>query len=331
MAFDVPFLVGGGAEHNAEVFRRLAYAATQGAEGVVSPGDFKITALGVPGGAVTIAAGSAHLLNRSVGGAQQTYSFGRPDAFDVPIAPTTAAGPRSDLVIIDVEDPQYSPWQTPGTPGRPGTVKAGPYVYGRVLSGVPATTRTAKELNLGYPAIALARIDIPASTGAITAAMITDLRKLGQPRSHRETASTGFATAAATTVTTEVYTRWLTQFQPSILIPEWATECNIFVHMSGVVRTGGPVGTELRVLFGSGVSGGEILEFDSEPAPAANSTGREAFTLTGGAFFTAAERGTVQDVVVEGRILFPASFPGRLRVEDGSQAAVDVQFYERAV
>lgn len=221
----VPWMVGGGAEHGAEIGRLLAYAAVGGAEGIVGVGDLKVTAQTVPGASVKHTAGAAILLNRSVGGDQQVYMGRSPSEVNpIAIGATGGAG-RSDLIVVRVEDPQYSPW------GAPPDVESGPYIYTRVISGVPSTTKTAAELNLGYAAIALARIDIPVSTATITDAMITDLRKVARPRTQRE-----LLTAQQVTdndLTSGTFVTWPAVATWSVDIPSWATKAKIIATVAG--------------------------------------------------------------------------------------------------
>lgn len=93
----------------------------------------------------------------------------------VAIAATGSAGGRSDLIVAQVEDPNMAgePWQTPTNPA------VGPYIFTRVIPNVPAGTTSLRPLGYsGRSAIVLARVDLPASTGTVTASMITDLREL---------------------------------------------------------------------------------------------------------------------------------------------------------
>lgn len=178
MALDtVPWFVEGGAEHSAEVARLVAYLATGGAEGVVTSPSFRVQALATPGEGVRVVAGAAVVRNRALGGDYQSYIARQAVETELDTNPSTSAGPRSDLVILRVENPHISgePWQ------QPGDVKIGPYVFLRVIEGVHSTCRSVHELNLGYSAITLARIDFPPSTGTVTAAMITDLRSIVNP------------------------------------------------------------------------------------------------------------------------------------------------------
>ena len=100
---------------------------------------------------------------------------------EVQTTPTGSGAGRSDLVIIRVENPYESGETWP----IPSNVAQGPYVYTRIIEGVPGNTFNVKGLNLGYSAIAIARIDIPASTSTITQAMIKDLRSIAKPGGER--------------------------------------------------------------------------------------------------------------------------------------------------
>lgn len=177
----VPWFIGGGAQHSPEVARLLAYAATNGAEGVVSPGDLKVAPLDVPGASVRVLAGACLVPNRAAGGIAQTYVGRNPSQDVVAIGATGSGAGRSDLVVARVEDPFMAgePWDDPADP------ITGPYIFTRVISNVPAGTTRLQDVpgHAGESGIALARIDVPANTGAITTGMIKDLRKLAQARS----------------------------------------------------------------------------------------------------------------------------------------------------
>ena len=176
----VPWAIASnGAKHSGEVARTLAFAATQGSEGVISVGDMAVQQLAVAGASVQIIPGACAMLNRSPGGDHQTYVDRELATLQLAIASTSSGGGRSDLIVRRVEDPDFPSWAVPVDP------LLGPYSRYAVISGVPNTTTTAKQLNLGYPAIALARIDIPLSTATITTAMIKDMRKVCNPRRQR--------------------------------------------------------------------------------------------------------------------------------------------------
>jgi len=171
MAFDpVPFFVGGGALHSAEAARQLAYAVTGGAAGVAAAGDLEITQLPVAGTSVRAASGGAVIPNLYPGGSQQSYTVRAASTTDVSVTATGSGAGRVDLVIARIDDPHYG-----GT--IPADVTVGPYDRLDIIQNVAAGS-TDIPAGLAYPAIALARLDIPASTATITTSMITDLRKV---------------------------------------------------------------------------------------------------------------------------------------------------------
>lgn len=177
MAIDpTPYAVGGGAEHSAEVFRQALYDSTGGAEGVSSPSALRVQAQGTPNGTVRVAPGGGILNNRYAGGGGQSYAARNASQTDVSIAATGSAAGRIDVLVLRILDPQYEGQP----PANPSTFQ---YTRLSVVQGVPAGTTDVRKLNLGYPAIGLARLDIPKSTGTILQSMITDIRDIAQPKS----------------------------------------------------------------------------------------------------------------------------------------------------
>lgn len=222
----VPWFVGGGAEHSPEVARTLAYAATGGKQGIISAGDLKVTPTSVPGGNVQVTVGSAVIPSRNATGRNQSYIARMNTAETVAVAPTSSSGKRSDLVVIQIEDPWVSgePWQNPTDP------KVGPYVFTRVISNVPAGTTDLNDVSgySGRTAITLARIDIPASTGTITSSMITDLRDLAAPRSERQIVK-GTIDGTRVTLSNTSWKAWPIKPITGVKIPSWATHAVIRV------------------------------------------------------------------------------------------------------
>lgn len=227
MSWDsVPWFVGGGAEHSPEVARLLAFAAIGGAEGVVEPGNLKVLPLDVPGGSVRVTIGAALIRNRAAGGAQQTYVARNPTEDVVSISATGSSGGRSDLIVAQIEDPNMAgePWQDPVDP------KVGPYVFTRVIPNVPAGTTRLQDVPgyEGRSAVTLARVDLPASTGTVTAALITDLRVLARPRSERQVVK-GTLANGTTTLSTGSWQAFPANPIAGVVVPTWATHAVIRV------------------------------------------------------------------------------------------------------
>src|SRR5690606_16426003 len=106
-------------------------------------------------------------------GSYYAYNIG---SEQVPIRATDSTGPRSDLVILRVEDPSIdgTPWNHDPT--------TDPVYYFRVIEGVSNTTTDCPPGTTGVP---LARIDIPANTATIMPAHIKDVRVSSNPRTER--------------------------------------------------------------------------------------------------------------------------------------------------
>lgn len=225
----VPWFVGGGAEHSPEVARLLAYAGTSGAEGIIAPGDLKVTPTAVPSNSVRVLAGACLIQSDAAGGAQQTY-VGRNVSEDVvQLAATGSGAGRSDLIVARVEDPFMAgePYSNPANP------KVGPYIFTRVIPNVSPTTTVAPA---GSSAIALARVDIPANTGTITAGMIRDLRRIAQPRRQRHVSSWVPPSPPSQYPNFGLNNRGLfPSMQQPVDCPSWATQMTLVVTVNGLL------------------------------------------------------------------------------------------------
>lgn len=320
-----PWFIGGGADHAPEVARLLAHASTGGAEGIVTPGDLKVRPLDVPGTKVRVAPGACLIANRYPGGARQTYAGLNPAQHEVAVAATGSSAGRTDLVVARVLDPQYE-----GDP--PADPNAFDYIRTEIIEGVPANTQTARELNLGYPAIELARIALPASTGTVTAAMITDLRRLANPRSLRRLYTiygTGNRNVSGHGIPTSGYSSWPIRpdQRPTVWVPEWATHLNIVGHYSGVYFHRGADQEDtiagIRTGFGSGTGeNGILVEGIEEEA------GRKHYVVVGDHEVSPDRRGSLQLVNVQA---VRSSGRGSWWADYQTSIALDIEFTERAV
>lgn len=233
MALDgVPWAIGGDAEHGPSVARQLAYLATNGNEGIVGPGDLKVTALPVAGAGVQVAAGGASILNRV--SSQEAYTVRNPnaDTTSVKIAATGSSGGRSYLVICRVDNPYVD-----GNAQVPADAAKGPYDRFDVIAGVPAGTTRLQDIAqyAGVSAITLARIDLPASTGTVTSGMITDLRVLANP--HETTIVSANLGTVTGTMNSTAYQAF-PPYQPTVDVPIWATHARVDVTISQVSAAG---------------------------------------------------------------------------------------------
>lgn len=174
----VPWAVGGGADNAIEHARMIPWAVFQGSEGILGNADLQVQALATPGGSVQINPGGYVILARGLGQTYESYMGKYGNAVTVAVDPNNTGSARSDLVILRVEDNHVAgePWSAPVSNDN------GPYRNIVVIKGVSSTTRSLRDLGNSWSGIALARIDIPAFTSAITNGMIVSLRcKVGPP------------------------------------------------------------------------------------------------------------------------------------------------------
>jgi len=308
MAWSVPAFVG-GANHPVEVARLLAYAAFERQEGVLDPLDCRVRALATPGTSIRVAPGGTNILAKGAGDPRQSYASFLTSEDVVAVSPTDASGGRSDLVIARVEDPNIAGggWQNPGVNG--------PFQFTRILPGVPATTHDVKQVRSDYSAITLARIDIPANTGTITDAMITDLRSLAEyggqrivvienpPATPPPIATSVYADNKRVTSGTVLpgsnssYITFPSEGVWRVPVPTWATGVDVFCDVNPV--TGGHAWGYARMLI-NGVPGVSI-EFDENFAGPTGGWYRVMLRASGTQPIPASVRGKVTEFRLQAR------------------------------
>ncbi len=221
MALEADSWAVNGAQSSARIARLQLQSATRSGNGVIEVGDLQVLQQAVPGASVRVASGGAVVLGREATFQGSYYAFNVGDA-TVPIAATGSGAGRSDLVILRVEDPNIS-----GTPWNhnPAT---DPLYYFRVLQGV---SPGARDVPAGTTGVALARIDLPPSTSAVTQAMITDVRQAPDPRAQqvlrvqRGGTQTGGNWDEAGNATAD-FERW-PQHEWPVTVPAWATQVQV--------------------------------------------------------------------------------------------------------
>lgn len=207
------WFVDGGADLNGNFMRSALQAACLGAQGVVGALDCIVSQTTPSASAgVLIAGGSVIVLGQEIG-LQGTY-FSQNVGTDATLTlASTGGSPRSDLIVVRAEDPTFSgsPWGGPAS---------GQILFPRVISGVSSGATTAPG---GISAIALARVDIPASTSVITNAMIHDLRQVAVPQQSQGILAQAGPGVSSGSGTTSTPVQWPTGAIWSVPIPPWAT------------------------------------------------------------------------------------------------------------
>ena len=330
MALDsTPWIVGGGAEHSPEVVRQALYDSTGGAEGVSSVGGLKVLANGTPNGTVRVLPGGGILNNRYAGGAGQSYAVRNASQTSVSIKATGSGSGRVDMVVIRVLDPQYEG----SAPPDPNDFQ---YTRLEVIEGVSAGVKTAKELNLGYPAIALAKITLPKSTGTVTAGMIEDLRKMAQPR-RQEVLRARPAVAVDTETLSNTVARG--EYFPNagalqmIAIPEWATRAIIEATWIQVREPGGNAFGECWVDFGPFKETGvreyatQRFNWNTNDGP---DVSRGNWEVADDRYIDPSIRGTEQPFIMMARVQGATNNAARPQIDGKSGVKMRVTFLEEA-
>ncbi|NII42105.1 hypothetical protein E9228_002763 [Curtobacterium flaccumfaciens] len=321
MALDgVPWFIGGpDAEHGPNVARLLAYLAANGNEGIVDPRDLKVAALDVPGAAVKVGSGAASILNALA--TQEAYTVQNKNTDpSVLIAATGSSSGRSDMVIVRVDNPYVD-----GNAQAPADPANGPYTRFDVLVGVPSTARDISDVpgQEGTSGLALARIDLPKSTGTVTSAMITDLRKLMNPWSSGSIMLQGAPASGGSNLTGSGFAFWPDNSY-AIDIPKQATHMIARLEFQGG-QTAGQVGGQIRLVLGSG---SDLYPFGtySYNYPDPGQKSRAEVVAAGELKLPSSVKGTTQTLRVQG---LRSSGTGNLFTVDSTYYNAQIQFVSR--
>lgn len=311
--------------------RRAEYAAVGGAQGVVQKNDLKVTDLAVPGVGLLIEAGVGLVKNDYQTNPNETYVVSNPSTHTITAGemPGSSASARSFILAVVIGDPDFSqtghPWMGSDDPPV-GQEQSFDYVRPTLIEVANSSVTT---LDVNYPALVLARIDIPANTTTITQAMITDLRTLARPQQSQEifvgqpwtNASPRYIPAG------NAYADWGPQeYSPQVKVPAWATRAILVVSVNGVRvdDASNNITGNIRAQLGS-VSGPNV-GFD---LPA--TTGPMRLNLqSAGTYDVSTLAGTTAILRVEGYQDSPASPTNakKLALRGGSQMIFDVRFFE---
>lgn len=161
-----------GARVPASSARSVLFQATNGATGVVRPGDLKVKASETPDNRVRMLPGSAVMENRYLSdGGGQSYGTTMMEQEYLNIPATGSGGGATRYVIQRITDPEFS-----------GQIPADPLTARYDSFELVSAVTSGGKPHLPYPYVPLARIIQPANTATITDAMITDWREVANPR-----------------------------------------------------------------------------------------------------------------------------------------------------
>jgi hypothetical protein len=317
-----------GARTGAALARRASFAALSESEGIVGRADLKVSELSVPGNGLLISAGNAVILNRYQDSPNESYVAANEGVHEVLSTemPGAQATPKSYLVLVTIGDKEFSqvghPWMDSEVLDP---AEAADYVYVRpFILECPAGTKSFAELNLDYPAIALARLDIPASTTTITNAMITDLRKLARPRVHEELIVVNGFTASDLDTVSPSWEVWPAVSQ-AIDIPAWASVAKINGFFeSAMISKAIDCAMRVAIVGGSNTSAQRF----NRSAPTAGSD-RAGMNIAG-TINVASIAGTTKTFRMEGQTITSASNDG-LTADGLTSASLRIRFEEAPV
>lgn len=321
-----------GGKHRGELLRVLAFAATAGAEGIVTTTDCKVHQLATPGPQVEIDAGALLIRNRSANVRNQTYiANGRtPTRLDVT---QTGGSSRQDLVIVRIEDPQYGSGFTKPPVGQEADWQ---YVKPFIIQGVPAGTTSAAALNLGYPAVALARLEIPAGTSVITNAMVKDLRQVAQPRRQRFVKSWRMPDGTAAKLDAAGPMTLFPSMQLPVYCPEWASQVKMIVNVGNMAQGGQKITGGMRAEYGWNLPGNPYVFTEVSgihyvvPPDISWSISRNTTVIAGECALPANFRGKTHYVRIGTQINGGIEGGGSIAVDEWTTITVDMEFVEVA-
>lgn len=321
-----------GATISSALARRAQYAAMSGGEGIVNAADLKVSQLAVAGNGLLISAGNAVITNRYQADPNESYTIANPGVHEILSTemPTSQPTPKSYLVLITIGDPEFSqvghPWMTSDVLD-PEVAKTYSYVRPWLLE-VAAGTTSFEDLGLDYPALALARVDIPATTTTITNAMITDLRTMARPRS-QEVQLNGVAGAGSVTAANNVYQAFPANGSLSVKIPKWATKANVIGWISSLYLDNVDVayGDITVTLVGQGSI--PVTTYDeSANGGFVGDLTRYGYNLGGSIAIPSAVRGTTQTFQIQTRSYITSQ---RLKSDDRTANFLRIRFEESPV
>lgn len=321
MALSPAWAVQGG-RANAAAARQIAWCATSGASGIITPTDMLVTALAVPGPAVNIRTGGA-VIASTYGTAGNTESYAVTNDATVQLAvPGGLSSATTYYVILRIDDYHYNNGPVPAEP-KTSLYCRFDLVTSAVLSSVTD------------PFIQLAKIALPANTATITAGMITDLRDVANPRSESHLIANPVVsgdnglTFTANTPTGEVFPN---AGNFALDIPEWATRVQLEVEWLSVQYTGGNTWGQCWMEWGP-VTGTSTRQYSTQTfafdSTGANSNSRVSWKVADEKSIPASLRGTNTTFIYKAGY-DPASTTKTAKMTALSGVVTRVTFLERA-
>ncbi|MFI2258955.1 hypothetical protein [Streptomyces tubercidicus] len=300
-----PMMVHGG-HHSARAMRLMIRDLARGRQGIAEAGDLKVRPLEAPGPGVRVGDGSALIHGaRPWQGAYIQSNVG--DA--VVDVPPTGPFAREDLIVLRVEDPEVEGDRDP---------RREDIGYFHLIQGIDSQDTAAVR---DMTAIPLARLTIPRNTAAITEEMITDLRRLANPRTERTLRTVHPQHTEKVPAKHGHWAAWPKEAAWDVDIPAWATKATVVVTLSGLRAEAGPTYAELRTRLGERSAKPTVVDDDG-------TTTRRTTVVIADTFAVApADRGTRQHLAVQVNQIDKYG-DGDLSVAKGTTVTADIEFTE---
>lgn len=316
---------------------RLANRAAVKQSGIINPGDLKVLPLSTPGNGVRIGVGGGVIENRYISNSGQAYVVESTAETILTSADnftgiTSQGSTKHHLICVTVGDPNYSTaghaWLTDvNKPANPTAALDYQYVRPWVIQNVPLGTSRVEDLPSppAYPTYAVARIEVPASTTAITSGMIVDLREVVNPRQKLYQWNGIGSDTDALDVAFNTYEYFPNNSDRPIYIPAWATACYVEAWIQGLKDIGSDDTRAVFRLFcqtaNFGTGGSKYLN---------SSIARMAVLIGDKISIPSNVRGTTQNWQIQGSPQDAAS-QGDLTTDVWTNYHVSLRFVEEAV
>ncbi len=305
-----PALLTDGGTHPSALVRRFQKSVVLGNEGIDFGGDLKVRQTATASTSILIGPGGA-FVNGKVSALQGTYYVSNPDDQTVANAVPSVGTVQHYLVVLRVADPAFE-----------GT--ADPNLNMNSVQ-VVSTTIGGRTLPAGTTGIVLARLEVPADTTTVTAAMIVDLRQMANPRRQRVLRSIFVPVSPVDALGAAAGTR---EFWPDVAsfgvdVPTWAARMIVVVMMTGVSTRTGSTNGNTRVLLGTAAT--QDVPFNEDWA---GSTQRRLFVTGGTVTITSAMRGSTQTLRTDA---VRHDTGGTLEANGGTTVFFDYEFVEGVV
>lgn len=316
----------------------------------------KVLQLSTPGDGVRISVGGAAVENRYITNSGQTYVVECTSeeilGADQNFSGITGNGTtQSHLICLTIGDPQYTtsghPWFTESMKtalaGDPTSALDFQYVRAWVIKNVPATTQRVEDLTSPppFPCYALARIDVPNGTGAITTAMIKDLRTVVNAREKSYQFNVPAADADALNPTVNyTYETWPDASSSSVYVPPWATKVYTTAFIQSFVQgqdalIDAPMRVALRTSGGTFVAAAAQSVYYSTTG--FNQYGNDKLVnMAGPIAIPTAQRGTTclfstEAALADARLPADGGMRGKLATTTRTTVGITLRFVEEAV